>query len=447
MKTMILPNIKLVLSIAKRFSSQDRSSRSSITSRLAAAGICFGVMTLIVVMSVMNGFQMSFINAIQEISSYHFQVEKLPEEKEGLFQNWCEANKEIKLFVPFYQAQTLMCSLEASKEGSKSKNEAVYESPAIIRGLPSQAFYEDQGLRNELYLISGSLDLSERGSIILGNQLAANLHVREGDRVNLFVLSGSSDVDLFSGQRIFVVKGIVASGYQDINSSLSFINIEDAKAYFGKGAVKIWGIKLENISDVEKEIKLLKKEAWIEDSSVKSWKEFNKSFYGALRIEKNMLLLVVCLIFIVVAINIYNGMRRLVFERKREIAILCALGAEPKTVRAVFIMRGLYTGLIGSALGLIFGLLISFNTDAVFNAASKIVYFLQYIFTAVFNHENLMYVRENSAYALYASIPARIFAGETILIFAYGIIAPLAACFFASRNVLKLSLTEVLHEE
>ena len=443
MKTKVLPNIKLVLSIAKRFSSQDRSSRSSITSRLAAAGICFGVMTLIVVMSVMNGFQMSFINAIQEISSYHFQIEKVPLENEADLQKWCDSRKDIKVLIPFYQAQTLMCSVDSEK----SKKDAVYESPAIIRGLPSQAFYDDEGLRDQLYLIDGSLDLSERGSIILGNQLAANLHVREGDSVNLFVLSGSSDVDLFSGQRIFKVKGIVASGYQEINSSLCFINIEDAKAYFGKGAEKLWGIKLENISDVEKEIRLLEKESWISGSHLKSWKEFNKSFYGALRIEKNMLLLVVCLIFIVVAINIYNGMRRLVFERKREIAILCALGSEPKTVRAVFIMRGLYTGLIGSTLGLIFGLLISFNTDVVFNAASKIVYFLQYVFTALFDHENLMYVRENSAYALYASIPARIFPAETVLIFAYGILAPLAACFFASRNVLKLSLTEVLHEE
>lgn len=443
MKTKLLPKIRLVLSIAKRFSSQDRSSRSSITSRLAAAGICFGVMTLIVVMSVMNGFQMSFINAIQEISSYHFQIEKLPKEKEGDFQKWCQSRKEIKHVLPFYQAQTLMCSVDSSK----SKNSAVYESPAIIRGLPARAFYDDLGLRKELYLVSGSLDISEKGSIILGNQLAANLHVREGDSVNLFVLSGSSDVDLFSGQRIFKVKGIFASGYQDINSSLSFINIEDAKAYFGKGAEKIWGIKLENISDVEKEIRLLEKEEWWEQGLAKSWKEFNKSFYGALRIEKNMLLLVVCLIFIVVAINIYNGMRRLVFERKREIAILCALGAEPESVRSVFITRGFYIGFIGASLGLIFGLLISFNTDAVFNAASKIVYFLQYIFTALFNHENLMYVRENSAYALYASIPARIFPGECILIFVYGILAPLTACFFASRNVLKLSLTEVLHEE
>ena len=444
MRKNIIQNIKLIFSIAKRFSSQDRSSRSSVTSRLAAAGICFGVMTLIVVMSVMNGFQMSFIKAIQEISSYHIQVEGLKpdSQEEADFESWCQASKNVKLALPFYQAQTLMTSLSDSEKSS-----AVFESPAVIRALAPQAFYEDDGLRKELFLVSGSLDLSQKGGILLGNQLASNLKVKVGDKVNLFVLSGSSDVDLFSGQRIFIVRGIFASGYQDINSSLSFINTEDAAAYFGKGAEKIWGIKLFNINDVEKVIKGLKKTDSFEKLNVRSWKEFNKSFFGALRIEKNMLLLVVCLIFIVVAINIYNGMRRLVFERKREIAILCALGAEPKTVRAVFIMRGLYTGLIGSSLGLILGLLISFNTDAVFNAASKIVYFLQYIFTAVFDQENLMYVRENSAYALYASIPARIFPGETILIFIYGILAPLGACFFASRNVLKLSLTEVLHEE
>ena len=113
MRKNIIQNIKLIFSIAKRFSSQDRSSRSSVTSCLAAAGICFGVMTLIVVMSVMNGFQMSFIKAIQEISSYHIQVEGLKpdSQEEADFESWCQASKNVKLALPFYQAQTLMTSL------------------------------------------------------------------------------------------------------------------------------------------------------------------------------------------------------------------------------------------------------------------------------------------------------------------------------------------------
>ncbi len=451
--------LALIFSISRRFASADRSSSSSVTSRLSILGICFGVMTLIVVTSVMNGFQMSFIDAILETQSYHIQVEEaggnLSGEELSDFEKklneHCKASKLVRAITPFYQAQTLMCNIPQPNPPASDKvtssSSAVFESPALIRGIPAETFYEDPGFRKEIILLQGSFDLSGKNEIILGNQLAHSLKVRVGDQVNLFVLSGSSDVELFSGQRIFTVKGIFATGYQEINSSLSFISMEDARAYFGKEALRTWGIKLHNTSNVEGEIRELRKVLSGSGAKISSWKEYNKSFYGALRIEKNMLLLVVCLIFVVVAINIYNAMRRLVFERQREIAILTALGIRIKEIQAIFITRGFYTGLLGSVGGLILGIIISLNTNAVFNGASKIVYFLQYAFTAIFNHENLMYISENSTYSIYANIPARIFKGEVLMIFLFGIISPLAACFFAGKNVLKSTLAEVLHNE
>ena len=168
---------------------------------------------------------------------------------------------------------------------------------------------------------------------------------------------------------------------------------------------------------------------------------------GTLRIEKDMLKLLVGLIFIVVAINIYNGMRRLVFERRNEIAILSALGGKKWEIKSIFITRGLLTGLIGSISGVILGLLISMNTDHVFNAVAKVMYFFQYIITAITNPQNLMYVAENSTYSLYASIPARIFPGEVFAISLFGILAPLFASWAASKNVLKMTVSEVLHNE
>ena len=98
-------------------------------------------------------------------------------------------------------------------------------------------------------------------------------------------------------------------------------------------------------------------ETLIPNAKVQSWRDYNKSFFGALRVEKNMLLLLVALIFVVVAINIYNGMRRLVFERKSEIAIFSAIGASTKQIKAIFIMRGFTTGVLGSIVGVILGLL------------------------------------------------------------------------------------------
>ena len=194
----------------------------------------------------------------------------------------------------------------------------------------------------------------------------------------------------------------------------------------------------------------LKKQLGLSESSktqIQSWRSFNKTFFGALRIEKNMLLLLVALIFVVVAINIYNGMRRLVFERRTEIAVLSALGARKGGIKSIFIMRGFIMGTVGALTGVVLGIIISLNTDVVFTLAAKLMYGIQYLITALTDRQNLQYVQINSSYNLYASIPARLFPGEVTAITLFGVFSPLIASWAASRNVLKLTVSEVLHNE
>ena len=183
------------------------------------------------------------------------------------------------------------------------------------------------------------------------------------------------------------------------------------------------------------------------DADIQSWRAYNRTFFGALRIEKNILLLLVALIFVVVAINIYNGMRRLVFERRSETVILSALGAFDSEVKAVFVMRGFFMGSFGAFFGVVLGLLISYNTDVVFLAAAKILYLFQYIGTMLTNSENLQFLQENSSYSVYAAIPARVFPLEVVEIAFFGMFSPIFASFAASKNVLKSTVSEVLHYE
>jgi len=426
-------SIKWIFSVSNRFARVDRNGRSAATSKLATLGICFGVMTLIVVMSVMNGFQMSFIDSILEISSYHVRVSDVEQNDFQKIKDFCEQNKKVVSITPFYEAQSLLTSQRG------------YESAAVIRAINPDVYKTDAGFRKELKIISGRFDLSKEDSIILGASLARSLGVGVGGKVNLFVLSGGTDVDLFSSDRIFTVTGIFNCGYAEINSSYSFINEESAKKYFGKDAVQVLGIKLTDSSDDMRVINQLA--TLIPNAKVQSWRDYNKSFFGALRVEKNMLLLLVALIFVVVAINIYNGMRRLVFERKSEIAIFSAIGASTKQIKAIFIMRGFTTGVLGSIVGVILGLLISVNTDFVFNAAASVMYWLQYLVTLIFNPENIQFVQENSSYAIYANIPAKVFFNEVVMIALFGVISPLISCWAASKNVLKLTVAEVLHDE
>ena len=431
-------SLRWISVVSRRFARVDRKGRSAVTSVLATLGICFGVMTLTVVMSVMNGFQMSFIDSILEVSSYHLRVINVAPEQENALKAACETEKRIRACVPFYEAQALMTG---EKGGAVAVN---------VRAADESIYYKDEGFKKELRMISGSFDFSETDSIILGSTLARNLGVRTGDTVNLLVMSGGSDVDLFSSDRLFTVRGIFTTGYAEINSACAFTGTAAAEKYFGASAKKIWGIKIKNYDKDLGVVASLKKQLGLSDSSktqIQSWRSFNKTFFGALRIEKNMLLLLVALIFVVVAINIYNGMRRLVFERRTEIAVLSALGARKGGIKSIFIMRGFIMGTVGALTGVVLGIIISLNTDVVFTLAAKLMYGIQYLITALTDRQNLQYVQINSSYNLYASIPARLFPGEVTVITLFGVFSPLIASWAASRNVLKLTVSEVLHNE
>ena len=427
--------------VSKRFASVDRKGRSAVTSFLATLGICVGVMTLIVVISVMNGFQMSFIDSILEISSFHARVQNIPQETENDFFEFCDNNPQILSVTPFYEAQALMAG---EKNGTLT---------VIIRAVPQNIYQYDEGFNKEIILAEGEFDLGEnaqtkysgKNAIVLGYSLANHLGVTVGDTVNLLMLSGSSDVELFSEDRIFTVTGIFSCGYQEINSGYAFISINKAAEYFGKQSKKSYGLKFVHY---DREMKIINQiQKTFPDCKADSWRNYNRSFFSALKVEKNMLMFLVALIFIVVAVNIYNGMRRIVFERKSEIAILSALGAKKWGIKAVFIFKGFVSGFFGAIVGMILGIIIAHNSDVVFTILSKIMFFFQYIFTAITEPENLMYIQENSTYRIYAEIPARIFPKEVAVITLFGIISPLAASWAASKNVLKMTVSEVLRYE
>ena len=419
--------------VSRRFSRVDRKGRSAVTSFFASLGICFGIMTLIVVMSVMNGFQMEFKDAIMEISSYHIQVRGITDDTEKSFVSWCEGEKDIVSVNPFYEAQ----SFTVGPSGG--------QAAALIRALPHDIAERDAGFAREVLMVSGSFSIEDEDEIVLGSSLADSLGARAGSEVTLLALSGGSDVALLSRERRFRVSGIFHSGYADINASYAFINLESGKKNFGRSAEKAYGLKLRRESSDAHAIGKINK--LFPQLSVVSWRQYNRSFFGVLRVEKNMLMILVLLIFVVVAINIYSGMRRLVYERRSEISILAALGGKSGEVKSIFIVRGFFTGCAGAAGGVLLGLALCVNIGSVFSFASGAMYWTQYFFTLLFSPENALFVRENPMFMLYASVPARIFPLEVFMIALFGIASPLAASYAASRDVLKMTVAEVLHDE
>lgn len=411
--------------VAKRISRVDGRHFKSATSRLASIGVLFGVMALIITLSVMNGFQMSFIDSILELSSYHVQVE-------GVEQFHCDM-KNVKSIVPFYEAQGLMAGAGSSQCG------------AIVRAVPHNVMEIDEGFKKEMKIVSGSFDLAEDDSIIIGNGLARSLGLRKGSFVDIVALSGSSETAMLSDNRKFTVKGIFYSGYSGLNSTYAFIRLSDGEKYFGKNSPLRWGIKIDSSSNEGSVVSSLKKQ--FPDSSVTSWKEYNRSFFGTLRIEKNMLFLLVFMIFIVVAVNIYNSMKKLVFERRDEIAMMSVFGGRPCQVQMVFVAKGAITGLAGAVPGLVLGILVSRNMKVVFSFLAKVQYFIEYAGARIFSPENAFMVTENPMFAVYGSIPARMIPGEVLVIFLFGVMSSLLASLLASRDVLKMTVTEILRNE
>lgn len=428
-----MKNLKWIYYITKRFSRVDGKTRSAVTSVMPALGIGFGVMALIVVMAVMNGFQRGSIDALLEISSYHIRVTPSDIFNKENFLTKAKDVNNVKSVYPFYEAQGLV----VGRHGS--------QSAALFRAVPDNIKEIDSGFNKEVKMYLGDFDLSLDNSIVLGWKLAENLNVRPGDKINILALSGGSDVDLFSDNREFLVTGIFSCGYSEINNLFAFVPLKVGETLFGKDAQIIYGIKVLN---TDNEMPVIQNLINIDSNGkYESWRSFNKTFYGALRIEKNVLMLMVVLIFIVVGVNIFNGMRRMVYERREEICVLSALGGSQKNIQKIFILRGFIIGISGALPGLLLGLLLSVRIDAVFTLIANVTYYAQYIFTKIFSPSNLAYVRQNSVYLFYARIPARPFFSEAVFITLFGIFSAIFSAWIASKKTLNLKIAEVLRDE
>ena len=293
---------KWIYFLSKRFSGVDSSSRLVSTKVFPSLGIGFGVMALIVIISVMNGFQSTSIDTLMEISSHHIRVKTNENSLEKEFYDFCDSNQNIKTITPFLEAQGLLV-------GKRGKQQA-----ALLRAIPHSVIYEDLGFANEVDVYSGEFDLETPRAICLGSELAKNLGVTVGDSVSILALSGDSSVDLFSDDRVFIVTGLFFTSNLEINSYYAFIPFDDGKEILGGEQNILYGLKLKDYNKDNVIIHKINENNF--NVECQSWRDYNRSIFSALKIEKNVLLILVLLIFIVVGVNIFNGMRRMVFERR-----------------------------------------------------------------------------------------------------------------------------------
>lgn len=415
--------------VLRRFNAADTKGRSAITGVLSVLGITFGVTVLIVILAVMNGFQRSFIDTILQVTSAHVQLhgEKALLEK-------AKALGGFQSFYIFSEEQTVM-------QGNYGKQE-----PSVLRAVPTTILHDDQGFADAITMMAGSFDLTEAYSIVLGYELARTLSVSVGDTVSLLALSGTADTDIFPENAECTVLGLMKTGYYAIDAGFAFISDTTGELLHGVRQELSAAVKLKD-PEFDRHYS-----ASIADSlpglHVESWRTYNQAFFGALRIEKNAMFMLVFLIFIVVTVNIYNGMRRSVYERREEISILASLGAQKAHIQALFIANGFTIGFLGSSIGLLLGLLLAADINRVFSLA-------EFLVNSVIEGVNILLEHSfftgftifSPAYFYIDSVPVRIFFGEVFIVFLFGVFSASFAACVASRKIITLKPAEVLRYE
>jgi len=424
-----------------------RKKKKSPAPVLSILGIATGVLALIVILSVMNGFQLGFIESILEISSFHLRIGPIANGDIDDARKAVLAVPGIKAAVPFLEFQSLV-------QGRRGGQQA-----AIVRGLPEKALEMDSGLASRISFEEGSFGFENKSDALLGAELARRLGLRTGDEITMFSIpSIFNAAGGNSGLRTFTVAGIFRTGFYEYDTSWIFIDIESAAAFSENGPVL--GLKLKNRFHDQQALDLVRKSLGESPASAgsafaeapfSSWRDYNRSFFGALRTEKLFMFILVGLIFIVVALNIYQAQRRSVLEHREEIGLLRAIGGGEHSVQLVFVLDGAIIGFSGASAGLCLGLLIASNISSFFTAIETIVNFginIVNIIAGLFGGRDIGDFFFFSPAVFYIKeIPSRIIPGEVVLIFLFGLFSALFAAWFASRKVARIKPAEVLRYE
>lgn len=418
-----------ILYVALRFATADSKGRSALTTVLSTLGIALGVTALTVILAVMNGFQLGYIESILEVSSAHVRVSGPMEQLEQL-----TSIPGVRSAYTFAEGQTLFA-------GSNHRQQGV-----LLRSLPADILQRDPAFSKAVTPVAGQFSLDQNGIVLLGSELARSLGVGVGDTVTLVAVSGGADTSLFPEQgNILTVRGLFRTGYLEIDSTYAFISHEDGALLLG-GIPLIAAVKLDDID--QDSVFLTRLSSQFPDLKAESWRSFNRAFFGALRVEKNMLMLLVILIFVVVTVNIYHGMRRSVFERREEIGVLKALGGSPMFIQTVFLIGGLGIGLVGSLAGLLTGLLLASNINGVFSLAEASVNGLSSFLQGLFSRDAVQsFTIFSPNYFYILEVPVRIIFSEVLTVFCFGVFSSTMAAWWASRSILSVKSAEVLHYE
>lgn len=340
--------------VAKRYlKAKRREGFISVITGFAFTGIALGVATLIIVMSVMNGFRQELLSRILGLNG-HIGIMA----PAGYpFNNYVNAVKEIKGFehvkfvIPMIENQ-LLASAGKAAEG------------AMVRGIKKDDLLLRPAIKDSLK----GVDMAQFSgdNVVIGGRLANKMGIIPGDEITL--ISPNGKVTAFGTvprMKAYKVIGTFEVGMYEYDSNYVFMPLESAQRYFGmKGAVTHIDVTLDDarmLPPVRKAIE----ESVAGGAYVFDWRQTNAAFFNAIDVERNVMFLILTLIILVAAFNIITGLIMLVKDKGRDIAVLRTMGASKGMIMRIFFLDGAFIGVVGTTIGVVLGLLFCSHIETI----------------------------------------------------------------------------------
>ncbi|WP_066263085.1 lipoprotein-releasing ABC transporter permease subunit [Hydrogenophaga flava] len=331
-----------------------RNGFISFISGVSMLGIALGVAALIVVLSVMNGFQKEvrdrMLGVLSHIELYDASGQAIPDLNAVL--TTVRKHPEVVGAAPYVGAQALLARGEDMKG-------------AIVRGIDPAQEPQVADLAKDLSQTSLPRLVPGGFGVILGGELARSLGVGMGDTVTLIAPSGQvTPAGVVPRVRQMNVVGTFDSGHYEYDSALALLHVEDAARIFRVEGPTGVRIKIRDLHQA-REVAISLAGQLPEGMLVKDWTRQNRTWFAAVQLEKRMMFIILTLIVAVAAFNLVSTLVMTVTDKRADIAILRTLGASPKSIMGVFMVQGAMVGVIGTGLGLLLGLGIAFNIDTI----------------------------------------------------------------------------------
>jgi lipoprotein-releasing system permease protein len=392
----------------------------SFISLISMAGIALGVAALIVVLSVMNGFQKELRSRILGVAS-HVQITGT----DNTLADWervatkARENPQVVAAAPYVNAQGML-AFDAQVRG------------AIVRGIDPERESEVADLGQ--HMVAGRLEALRPGEfgIVLGAELARALRVQPGERVTLIAPQGLvTPAGVVPRLKQFRVVGVFQVDHYEYDSALALVNLADAQRLYQLGD-RVSGVRLK-LADLF-ESRNVARELYRSiggDIFISDWTRSHATFFKAVEVEKRVMFIILTLIVAVAAFNVVSTLVMVVTDKQSDIAILRTLGATPASVMRIFIVQGAVIGLIGTLIGVVGGIVLALNVDTVLP-------WIERTFSVQFISKEIYFIAE---------LPSELRRADVIAIAAVSLVMSFVATIYPSWRASRVRPAEALRYE